>query len=66
MPSPSAPYGVIMTAPVLTRYPLDAAATRRRRRRIAVVVAVRREQSHGRRVQPSPLGTHRGGPLHVR
>ncbi|MEZ0491303.1 hypothetical protein AB2L28_03540 [Kineococcus sp. TBRC 1896] len=32
-----------MTAPVLTRYPLDASAARRRRRRIAVVVAVRRE-----------------------
>jgi hypothetical protein len=51
---------------VLTRYPLDAAATRRRRRRIAAVVAVRREQSHGGRVQPSALGTHRGEPLHVR
>lgn len=34
-----------MTAPVLTRYPLDASAARRRRRRIAVVVEVRRERS---------------------
>ncbi|WP_432562228.1 hypothetical protein [Kineococcus sp. SYSU DK003] len=34
-----------MTAPVLTRYPLDTTAVRRRRRRIAAVVAVRRQQS---------------------
>ncbi|GAB3464934.1 hypothetical protein GCM10027519_31280 [Kineococcus endophyticus] len=42
-PTRARTYGRAMTAPVLTRYPLDASAARRRRRRIAVVVAVRRE-----------------------
>ncbi|WP_432513082.1 hypothetical protein [Kineococcus sp. SYSU DK001] len=46
-----------MTAPVLTRYPLDASAARRRRRRIAVVVEVRREQSERSGRARRPLST---------
>ncbi|WP_380174041.1 hypothetical protein ACFEMC_04580 [Kineococcus sp. DHX-1] len=50
-----------MTAPVLTRYPLDASAARRRRRRIAVVVAVRRDAVERLGVPAAPTGSNGAG-----
>ncbi|GAA0297722.1 hypothetical protein GCM10009528_13420 [Kineococcus aurantiacus] len=68
-PAGARPYGRVMTAPVLTRYPLDVSAARRRRRRIAVVVAARREQSSraggAARAQDRTGGARRGADDHA-
>lgn len=60
-PAGARAYGRAMTAPVLTRYPLDASAARRRRRRIAVVVAVRRDAVERLGVPAAPTGSNGAG-----